>query len=43
MSLPNSKSTIEANEVYKDPLKAMKGANQYFVKNTTKSFEVIEL
>lgn len=43
MSLPNSKSIVEADEVYKDPKKAMKSSNTYFVKNTVNNFETVEL
>lgn len=43
MNLPNQKMNIEANEVYKNPLKVMQGANRYFIKNTTKTFEVVDL
>lgn len=43
MNLPNLKSTIEASEVFKDSKKATKGTNKYFVKNTTQTFEIIDL
>lgn len=43
MSLPNQNSEIEVNEVYKNPIKAMKGASNYFIKNITNSHETVDL
>ena len=43
MTLPNQKSVVEPQEVYDNPLKAMKGANQFFVKNTMQTHEIVDL
>ena len=43
MQLPNTNCEPEAGEVYENPLKAMKGQNQFFVKNLQDVTEIVEL